>query len=274
MRTLIVALTGCLLVAGAGCSSRPTFPKASLASLLDDLLAKEDLNASVRFLEHTLAVHVDHPGSLTQSGTQVGFGEAFEEVSRKAIPAIHRVLFSTDADVRFYVLLLSDPKTPGVYLTMVRYSDDIRRMDVHKIDTIEFLARTVFEVNASGAEPLRLEQYVPRDIRLEEFLSWQLARRIQQQLSEELTAGGKVTVGRCVGRFENQEFAFTLDVASQAEGVPLDEATLQQVFMTSTNVIAKVLSSYRFTAFEAVRLLHPSTGRSLQLPKARLNLFM
>ena len=269
-----VFLCGAWLLAASGCSSRPTFPKETLTESLGGLLDKEQLNASVRLVDHTLAIHVTYTGALTQTGNQVGLGEGFEEVSRKALPAIHRVLFSTDADVRFYVLLISDPKTPGIALTMVRCSDDIRRMDVHQIDTPEFLARTVFEVNASGPAPLTLEQYVPRDIRLGEFLSWQLARRIQQQLSQELQASGRANVGRCLGRFDEGAFTFTLDVTPQQDGGNLGEATLQEVFHSSTNLIAKVLSSYRFTDYQAVRLMHPLTGRSLQLPKARLSLFM
>ena len=105
----------------------------------------------------------------------------------------------------------------------------------------------------------------------EEFLTWQLARRIQHQLTEELQTVGIANVGRCGGKFQDGEFAFTLDVASVTPG-SLDEATIQQVFTSSSNVIAKVLSSYRFQGFETVRLIHASTGRSLLLPKTRLEL--
>lgn len=266
-----------LLLAGAAwslsaCDSRPTYPKDRLAASLQALLTSEHLNTSVRFIDHTLAVHLDYPNALSLAQGQINIGPDFDDAARKVITDIHRVLLSTDAEVRFYVLLISDPNTPGAYLTMVRYMDDVRRANAQMLDTPEMFARTIFELNYVGASALTIEQYVPRDIHLEEFLSWQLARRIQYQLTEELQPTGAAVVGRCGGRFENGEFAFTLDVAPSAQG-PLDEPTIQRIFMSSTNVIAKVLSSYQFENFDAVRLIHPPTGRSLLLSKTRLGLF-
>ncbi len=269
-RPLCVLLISAMLLA-TGCSSRPTYPKAHLAESLQALLKSDHLNASVRFIDHTLAVHLNFPGTLAQNGLQIGIGPAFDEATRKLITAIHRTLLSSDADVRFYVLLMSDPQVPGAYLTLVRYMDDVRRANAQMLDTPEIFARTVVELNFLGPQGLTIDQYVPRDIQLEEFLSWQLARRIQHQLTEELQTVGIANVGRCGGKFQNGEFAFTLDVAP-ATPAPLDEATIQKVFLSSTNVIAKVLSSYHFEGFEAVRLIHASTGRSLLLPKTRLEL--
>jgi len=271
-RPLVPLACAIAALVAAGCSARPTYPKERLVGSLEALLVEEHLTSTVRLVDETLAVHVDYPRALVQEGGQVGFGPAFDEATRKALPAIHRVLLSTDADIRFYVILLSDPETPGVYLTMVRYFDDIRQLDVHKIDTPEFFARTIWELNYVGEAPVTLEQYVPRGIQLPEFLSWQLARRIQQRLTEELQASGLASVGRCGGNFLDGEFAFTLDVTPTAAG-PLDEATIQQVFHASTGVVAEVLSGYQFHAFETVRLTHPATGRNLVLPKTHLDVF-
>lgn len=271
-RRLCVPLGGLALLLTAGCNGRPTYPKAHLTEALQTLLVEERLHASVRFVDHTLAVQLEQPDALAQSGGQIGVGPAFDEATRKTLTVIHRVLLSTDAEVRFYVLLMSDPNVPGAYLTVVRYLDDVRRANVLMLDTPEMFARTIFELNFVGANVLTLEQYVPRDIRLEEFLSWQLARRIQHQLTEELQQDGLVNVGRCGGQFDNGEFAFTLDVSPSTAG-SLDESTIQRVFRTATNLIAKVLSSYRFENFESVRLTHPLTGRTLLLPKTRLEVF-
>ena len=262
-----------LVLSAAGCDNRPTYPKEHLAESLQEVLTADQLKTSVRFIAHTLAVQLEYPGALASTDTQVGIGPAFDEAARRALTALHRVLLSTDADVSFYVLLMSDLHAPGVYLTIVRYLDDIKRANANMIDTPEMFARTIFELNFVGGEtPVTLEQYVPRDIHLEEFLSWQLARRIQHSLTDELQAAGIATVGRCGGRFENGEFVFTLDVAPATDG-PLDEETMQRTFQTSTSVIASVLSNYRFESFDAVRLVHPLTGRNVVLPKTRLELF-
>ena len=273
MRAVVLsAVAASLAFLAAGCAGRPTYPKARVADSLHALMKGDGIDAKVRFLDHTLAVQFDYPGALAQSAGQIGIGPAFDDASRKVITAIHRVLLSSDADVRFYVLLMSDMNVPGAYLTMVRYMDDIRKANAQMLDTQEIFARTIFELNFVGANPLTIDQYVPRDIQLEEFLSWQLARRIQHQLTADLQEAGVVNVGRCGGQFQNGEFAFTLDVAPAKPGA-LDDATLQKVFLSSTNVIAKVLSSYQFENFQTVRLIHPETGRSLLLPKTRLELF-
>ena len=263
-----------LCVLATGCDNRPTYPKVRLAQSLQEIFVSDQLHASVRFMDHTLAVGLEYPDALAQSGGQLGLGPGFDEASRKVLTAIHRVLLSSDAEVNFYVLLISDPKIPGAYLTMVRYMDDVRRANANMLDTPEWFARTVFDLNFVGPEKrLTLEQYVPRDIHLEEFLSWQLARRIQHALLEELQGTGVADVGRCGGEFNNGEFVFTLNVEPATAGSVLDETTMRKIFQTSTSVIAHVLSGYQFRSFDTVRLVHPGTGRNIVLPKTRLEVF-
>ena len=262
-----------VLLLAAGCGGRPTYPKVHLAESLQEILLSEQLESSVRFVDHTLGVQTAYPGALLQTDGQITLGPAFDELARKVLTAVHRVLLSSDADVQFYVLLLSDPQIPGAYLTIVRYMDDVRRANANMLDVPEMFARTIYELNHGGGAPLTLEQYLPRDIRMEEFLSWQLARRIQTALTGELRGSGEAEVGRCTGRFQEGEFVFTLDIHPTGEEGPLDDGTVQQAFRTSTDVVAKVLSSYRFESFDSVRLIHSLTGRHLVLPRARLDLF-
>ncbi len=271
-RLVPLALAGFTVLTATSCSSRPTYPKAQLAATLQTLLKQERVNATVRLVDHTLAVQSDYPDALVQKGAQIGIGPAFDEVTRKVLINVHRVLLSSDAQVNFYVLLISDPKTPGVYITMVRYMDDVRKASANMLADTEMFSRTLFDLNVVGPVPLTIEQYVPRDIHLEEFLSWQLARRIQRKLTEEFQDAGIAQVGRCGGEFRDGEFAFTLNIAPASES-PLDDETLRKVFLASTDVVASVLSSYRFESFDHIRLIHPPTGRNLVLPKGRLPLF-
>jgi hypothetical protein len=276
MRSLIsvTCLAAWAVAVGAavsGCEFGPTYPKATVAESLHQLLLDEGLESSVRFVDHTLGVQISYPGALTQTEASLGLGPAFQEAARKVLTSVHRVALSTDADIRFYVLLLSDPNAPGGYLTMVRYLDDVKRANANMIDSPEMFARTIFELSYAGATPVTIDQYVPRDIKLEEFLSWQLARRIQYALADELKPAGVLSVGRCGGRFEDGAFDFILDVAP-ATGGALNEDMLAQVFTISTGVVANVLDSYRFDHFDAVKLSHPMSGRNLVLPKGRLDL--
>jgi hypothetical protein len=272
MRPVFRSLIAAALVAAAGCEYGPTFPKERFVESLESLLAEEQLDASARLVDHTLAVQLSYAGSLEQVDNQIGVGPNFDEAMRKALGAVHRVIFSSDAQVEFYVLLLSDPGTPGAYLTIVRYMDDVKRASANMIDSPEMSARTIFELNYTGSAPVTIDQYVPRDIRIEEFLSWQLARRIQYALADEMQEGGQLTVGRCGGRYQNGEFVFTLDVSPMVEA-GLDEETMRKVFEVSTNTVAAVLGDYRFQSYEAVRLIHPLTGRNLVLPRTRVERF-
>lgn len=266
-------IIACVLTLQASCSSGPTFHEETLTESLHDLLLKESIDPiSIKYIDHTLAVQVEYADTLAQIDDSLGIGPGFDELGRKVLSAIHRILLSTDADIRFYVLLVSDPQYPGAYLTMVRYAEDIRKAYANLFDSKEMFLRTIFDLDIVGTNPLTIDQYVPRDITLEEFLSWQLARRIQNKLTEEMQEKGVATVGRCGGEFENGVFAFTLNVTPANKG-KLDEDTLQSIFETSTTVIAKVLSSYNFEDFDAVKLIHYPTGRNLVFPKASLELF-
>ena len=268
---LLVSLVGLLLAAGCG-SDRPTYPKAHLTESLQALMTQGGVDTSVHFVNHTLGVHLTYLGALEQSETQISIGPEFDEAIRKTLTPMHRVLLSTDAEIDFYVLLVSDPQAPNAYLTIVRHVEDVRRANVNIIDTTEMFARTVYDFNYMPAQPISIEQYVSRDIQLEEFLSWQLAKRIQSTLTNDLQISEAAAVGRCTGRFQDGEFVFTLDVSPVAEG-PLDEPTIQQMFQASTGVVAKVLSSYEFESFNTVRLIHSLTGRHLVLPRTRLEIF-
>lgn len=271
-RLTAVVLAACTFSFIFGCTNRPTYPKARFKAGLEQLFAEDNLTAFVRVVDHTVAVKLDYPTALAISNSQVEPGAGFDEAMRRTLNPIHRVLLSTDADIHFYVVLVADPKAPGAYLTLVRYVDDIRRANASMLDTPEIYARTILEPNVAS-ESLTIESYVPRDIRLEEFLSWQLARRIQFTLAQQFQASGLAEIGRCVGQFRNGEFAFTLDIAAPSSERPLDDATMQQALKVSTQVISKVLSSYQFDDYTAIRLIHPSTGRNIVLPKASLQIF-
>ena len=119
-----------------------------------------------------------------------------------------------------------------------------------------------------------LAQLAPEKITFEQFLSWQLAKRIEARLAQELQRQPVTAadVGPCVGGFQGGEFAFALNVTPKP-GRQVNEALVQEIFEHATSVIAQVLAGYHFKDFETIRLIHPPTGRSLLLPKSRLEVF-
>lgn len=262
------------LCVGLGACS-PTYRQEHLIEAIQQICENEyHFNVSTRQVGQTIAVHLHHDGILNQVGTQIGLSPSATEVLGNLIEAIHRVILSTDASISFYLVLVSDPTVPGVSLTLVRYLEDVRRANANMIPPTEFFSRTIFELKYLGTHTISLEQLILNDIQLEQFLSWQLGKRIQTRLTERLRLQGTSTaqVGECVGEFRNGEFAFTLNVTT-TPGLEFDDRLIQQIFEDATTEIAQVLSGYRFEGFEAIRLIHPPTGKSLLLPKTRLSLF-
>lgn len=268
----------CLVVLGASlwlgaCS--PSYKQEQLVEAIQQLCATEHhLSVAARQAGRTIAVHLRHDGIFSKAGNQVALSPSANEVLGNLLEVIHRVTLSSNASLRFYVLLVSDPTVPGIYLTMVRYLDDVRRANANIIPPTEFFSRTIFELKYLAVPEMSFDQLIINEVQLEQFLGWQLAKRIQARLTERLRQpeGSTVEVGECLWEFQNGEYAFTLNVAP-APGHALDDELIQEIFQEATSEIAQVLFGYRFEGFEAVRLIHPPTGRSLLLPKTRLELF-
>ncbi len=262
------------LTLGLGACS-PTYRQDQLIESIQGISAKEyRFKVSARRVGQTLAVHLDHQGILQQVGSQVGVAPSANEIIGNLIEVIHRVVLSSDSEIRFYVALISDPNVPGVFLTVIRDLDDVRRVNTSMIPPTEFLSRTVFDLRYAETASQSLEQLIPTDIRLEQFLAWQLTKRIQARLTNrfQLEGLGGADVGQCAGEFRNGEFVFTLNIAPKL-GRQFTDDRIHQIFEEATGEIAQVLSGYHFKDFEAIRLIHPLTGRIVLLPKTRLDLF-
>ena len=257
------------------CGCSPTYRSDQVVQAIQQICEHDyHLKVTVRQIGHTIAVHLQHDGMLQPRGNEMRLSPSANDVLANLIEGLHRVILSTDATVNFYILLISDTTAPGAYITLIRYVDDVRLANANMLPPTEFFSRTIFDLKIMGVPGVGLDQLALNDIPLEQFLSWQLARRIQVRLAEALSHRGVfiADVGPCVGEFRNGEFAFTLNVISKP-GAREHDALIQRVFQEATSVVAQVLADYRFKNFEAIRLVHLPTGRSLLLPKTRLELF-
>ena len=253
----------------------PTYRKAQIVDAIQRIAQTEyNFQVAVKLTENTIAVHLHHAGILQLVGPQVGLAPSANEILSNLIEIVHRVVLSSDAPVNFYVVVVSDPAVPGAYLTIIRYLEDIRRANANIITPTELFSRTILDLKYLEGPGVGLAQLAPENITFEQFLSWQLAKRIEARLAQELQRQPATTVdvGPCVGGFQGGEFAFALNVTPKP-GREVNEGVIQKIFEDATGVIAQVLSGYHFKDFEAIRLIHPPTGRSLLLPKSRLELF-
>lgn len=274
-RSLLVALLGLVSVVPAACS--PTY-RADQASQAVQRICERDyhLHVSAKQSGHTLAVLLHHENIIQQAGEQIGLTPAANEVLANIMEAIHRVVLSSHDPAQFYLIVVTDPAVPGAYLTLVRYVEDLRRVHANSISPTEFFSRTILELKYDAGRPtLNLDQVAVKDIELGEFLSWQLAKRIQNRLIANLPAHGVLPseIGPCLGEFENGELIFTLQLSPPDDDSAQTAGLAEYVFGEAATVIADVLAGYRFNAFEAVRLSLVPSGRNLFLPKSQLQLF-
>lgn len=271
---LLCSISCAALLTISSCSVAPTYRKERVIESIQEVLGHEQIDATVRLIDQTLAVQFEYPEALARvgDGTQVGLGPGFDKGARLVITAIHRVLLSSDADIQFYLLLVSDPEIPGAYLTLVRYLDDIRKAYVSIIGSTELMSRTIYELKVVGTESLTLDKHLQAEIQLPDFLTWQLKRRLQQTLTDALQPLGVASVGQCQGLFRDGEFAFALNVVPTS-GEPLKEETIRLIFETATKLIADVLSDYEFESFDSIHLIHSATGRHFVTPRAGLKFF-
>jgi hypothetical protein len=273
----VAALVGLFAFAAGltGCGPRHTYRTDQVTGAIEQLARDEyGMRMTARPVGNTLAVHLSHAGLIMQDGERIQLQESAHETLGNALEIVHRVLLSTDYPCAFYIFIASDPNVPGAGFTIVRYLDDVRRANASVIPPSEFLSRTVLDLTYVDTVKGTLEQWVPSAITLEQFLTWQLARRIQSRLAEQLQTPEAPPVQnvRCAGEFKDGEFAFTLNLTPEA-GQSLQPDAVEKMFEHASTEIAQVLSGYRFHQFTAVRLTHPLSGRSLLLPKINLELF-
>src|SRR3989338_2420489 len=91
LRIVLSGIVAACVIGASGCGG-VTYQREAVAGAVQDLLTHEGLQASVRLLEHTLAVKVDYPGALRQTDDQISLGADFDKVLQLVIPQVHRVL--------------------------------------------------------------------------------------------------------------------------------------------------------------------------------------
>ena len=271
-----------LLLWGTGCG--PTYPKATLTESLTHLCKKEyNIDVSVQVVGKTLGVYVPLE-KLFDSTLRLSpeVGNQLDGV----ILATSRVVLSTDDPPDFYVVVAEDKRIPGVELRLVRYTQDIRRLNYGDLSRSEYTKRMVFEFGLglgifSGEE----HAFHLEEVKLEQFLATQMAQRIKARLDEQTELQKDIEVRSVRGEFvpsyptgnEGPAGRFVITLEAQELGMSLwetQEKTDEKKVLTSALVvILEVLKGYRFTAFDSVELKTPFLNHTLILSREILELY-
>ena len=146
------ALLGAILLAGTLASCGPTYPKDRVEPAIVDLCQREfQLTVQARLLGGTVGVRLDahnffespvtvtpdmDPQALNQ---QLRFSpEGVEQLQHVAL-VVRRVVFSTDAQIKFYQVIVRDADGGQIELHWIGHVLDLKRFNAMDISQGEFL---------------------------------------------------------------------------------------------------------------------------------------
>lgn len=257
---------------GTGCG--PTYPKITLSESLIRLCKEEyNVDVSVQIAGKTLGVYVPLE-KLFDSTLRLSpdVGSQLDGV----ILATSRVVLSTDDPPDFYVVVAQDKRIPGVELRLVRYVQDIRRLNYGDLSRNEYTKRMIFEFGLglgifSGEE----QAFHLEEIKLEQFLAVQMAQRMKAKFDEEKELQGGLEIKSVRGEFIPSRFVITLE-AQEFATTPweIEETTDEKrVLASALEVVLEVLKGYRFDAFDGVELKTPFLNHTFVLSREILELY-
>ncbi|MBU0651199.1 hypothetical protein KKC59_04745, partial [bacterium] len=123
-----------------GCSMHPDY--SDVAQSIKDLCHKEfnisDSDMKVSIKGKTLYVYIKVDNLL------IGNLQLSKEIIKKLEDILHsvrRVCISTNADMKFFKMVISDNKNPGIQFTITRYVNDILRISLGDISLGEYQKR-------------------------------------------------------------------------------------------------------------------------------------
>ncbi|MBI4436074.1 MAG: hypothetical protein HY590_01455 [Candidatus Omnitrophica bacterium] len=280
-----VLLMGCMLFL-AGCS--PTYPKHQLIASLTELCKKEyGVDVSVQIAGKTLGVMVPLEKLLDSTlKLSPDVGDKLDGV----ILATSRVVLSTDHPLDFYVVVAQDKRIPGIELRLTRYIQDIRRLNYGDLSRTEYTKRMLLDfgiglgVFSGKEEPFHLEE-----VRMEQFLATQIARRIKTAFEEESQLKEGFEIKTVHGKFlPHQEaadwggkekrfgrFVITLEARERLMGLleTLGSEDEERLLGASLEGILDVLQGYHFSAFDSVEIKLPFLDHSFILGRDVLELY-
>lgn len=188
----IFSLLIAALVLSSFCSGcAPTYPKERLAESLMQVCKEEyEIDIQAKLVGKTIVVFIP-------------FDELFDiklDILPEAVSKIEdvilstsRVLFSTDADVDFYMIIAADVKTTSAEVILVRYLDDVYKFMHGWINRDSYRKRVLWQVNLN---PKLLRQaefdFDVQEMTLPDFLAQQTAQRIDMLLGSSVVYKAKI----------------------------------------------------------------------------------
>jgi len=223
----------------SGCA--PSYPKDKLAEALINICKKEyDVDIQAKLVGKSIVVFIPLD-ELFDLKLDI-LPEAVEKIE-DVILTTSRVLFSTDAEVDFYMIIAADIKTTAAEVFLVRYMDDVYKFMHGWINREDYTKRILWQINF---DPKLLKDsffdFDVEEITLPGFLAEQIAQRLNKIFASSIVHKIKVNA-----EFDPQTQRFFFSVVSA------DNTRFQKIYLPIIAKIAdKVLADYKFEDFSEI----------------------
>lgn len=218
----------------------------------------------------TLAIFMPIKGLFDLDTMQVST-EAFGKVDGVMLSAT-RIALSGIRDIEFYTIITADEDVPGAEVIVSRHVGDLRRFIHRDISRGEFSKRMVIDVrfNPQAIIDKWSGDFTIQEIKLDEFMCQQAARRIKEEFQTNKTLAGKFKVVEARGRLQDKAFVFNVDITR--EGLPMSELLHGKewhkgVLLICAKKIAHVIWAYSFKDYRNVSIANKFDNKILEFDK-------
>ena len=251
----LAVLVGLTVLLQTGCGG-PTYPKAILDEAVVQLCREEygiEVKAELAG-DTTIAVYLPIENLLDPS---LSISEEARDKINDVTLSVSRVTLSSDAPIKFHIVIAQDPSFPEIEGVIIRYLKDIKQLYYGQISRGEFAKRAlgemkitpqaqkekvlknIFEQLNIGESEELMEEFLDKDvsaigdigywndkffikeITLEEFLAVQVAERTKRELMIDPELKDKFKVNALKGLFVTRPtkkgFEFDLDISGPGE---------------------------------------------------------
>ena len=257
-----------------GCA--PTYPTE--ADMIEGVkrLCKDEyrVNVKAKISGSTLGVYMPIKGLFNLKDMKPS-PEAFEKVDGVML-SVSRVALSGSKKIDFYTVVTADENVPGAEVAITRYVKDLRRFIYRDISRGEFAKRMVVDVrfNPQAVIDKWTGGLTVEEVKLEDFICQQAARRIVEEFGTNKDLAGRFKVTECIGKLNNRVFMFNVDISR--EGLPMSELIHgkdwhEDVLTLCGEIISHVIWAYRFEDFDKISIANKFDNKILAIAEKDIN---
>ncbi len=262
LRLLTIGAALCWLLV-SGCD-KATYSADRITESLTTLCRTEhQLNVTVRLIGKTLWTYLPLEHGLLDDAMRIS--EEAADAIEHVVLDVHRVTMSTDATIDFYVVVIADTGKIGAELTLIGYTQDVRRARLLDISRDEYQKRLIRELklnpkaiaNPNGSYLQMADIYMPK------FLAEQVCRRIRIEFQLDPILSNRFDVRSAEWRLDGARFRFLLNIKPR---VP--DATWHASLAEAADVITDVFRGYSYRRFDSILIEELNSGTTLELSSA------